>query len=172
MFGKNDNRPEAPRPTISMPVSEPRSHKSERSEKNEGTITAYLGPDTTIEGTLRFEHSVLIEGKFKGQIHSNGQLVIGENAHVEATIQSRTVTIKGSVKGAVTASERISVLGKATVAGDLTTPSLQMDETVTFEGKCSMTRSNSGQNQQQQREREKAEHESKQILEAVGALKR
>jgi cytoskeletal protein CcmA (bactofilin family) len=170
MFGKSDGRPEAARPTISIPVSEPRAHKSERNERNEGTITAYLGPDTTIEGTLRFEHSVLIEGKFKGQIHSNGQLVIGENAQVEATIQSRTVTIKGTVKGTVNATERIAVLGKASVNGDLTTPSLQMDETVTFEGKCSMTR-NAGHAQNPQRERERADQDSKQILEAVGAIK-
>jgi len=134
-----------------------------------GTITAYLGPDVSIEGILRFEHSVLIEGKFKGEIQSNGQLVIGESAEVEADIQSRQITIKGTVKGTVKATERLQIQGKAEVSGDLTTPSLQMDETVTFEGKCSMT-PNSGNNNQR-REQERAENDKKQILEAVGSIK-
>ena len=83
MFGGKDKQEERkPMPTVeSTPVSSPKGKSQSQSQ-----ITAYLGPDVHIEGTLRFENSVLIEGTFKGKIESGGSLVIGDNARVDAEI--------------------------------------------------------------------------------------
>ncbi len=116
----------------------PRPVTTQGKSNPEGAITAYLGPDTHIEGTLRFQHSVLIEGSFKGEIHSGGSLVIGESAVVEARITTLNITIKGVVKGTIEASERVCIQGNGQVYGDITTASLQMDESVVFQGSCSM----------------------------------
>ena len=171
MFGKNDSKTESERPTIAPTPTPTRSTKNNPSN-NDGTITAYLGPDVSIEGTLRFEHSVLIEGQFKGTIESDGQLVIGENAEVDADVQSRHVSIKGTLRGTVNATERVQVQGNATVLGDITTPSLQMDETVTFEGKCSTGKPvGKSKKDQQKRETERAEQSKEEILDAVESVK-
>lgn len=169
MFGKTDTKTDIPRP--STPPRTENRPASRNTDSN--TITAYLGADTHVEGTLRFDHSVLIEGTFKGSIESKGQLVIGEGAEVDADIESRTVTIKGSVRGTINASERIQIQNNATVIGDITTPSLQMDETVTFEGKCSMT---GGAKAARRREDERREHEQSEkakdnIIDAVATVK-
>ena len=170
MFGNRDGKEDInsmETPTVS-PKRE-RSSNSSSSNRDKSTITAFLGPDTSFEGTLTFEHSVLIEGNFKGQIESKGQLVIGESAHVEADINSRTVTIKGTVKGTVEASERIQIQNNATVLGDITTPSLQMDETVTFEGKCCMGKPAASRGNKA-RETEKAEQTKDAIVDAVESV--
>lgn len=142
MFGNTKER--------SGPVATPNTHTPTPSSRSHSAdaITAYLGPDTTIEGTLRFENSVLIEGKFKGTIHSEqGTLVVGESAEVEADITGGNVTIRGKVKGSVTAHQRVHLQDRGSFSGELTTPSLQMDESVTFDGSCKMPRPNQNPNQ-------------------------
>jgi cytoskeletal protein CcmA (bactofilin family) len=134
MFGGKDKQEERkPMSTVdTTPVSSPTKGKSQPASQ----ITAYLGPD--IEGVLKFENSVLIEGTFKGKIESGGSLVIGDDARVDAEITTRSITIKGKVKGSITASERVEIKNRGELLGDIVTSSLQMDETVTFEGSCSM----------------------------------
>jgi cytoskeletal protein CcmA (bactofilin family) len=130
-------------------------------------ITAYLGPDTNIEGTLRFENSVLIEGKFKGTIHSeHGTLVVGESAEVEADITGGNISIRGKVKGSVTATQRVHLQDRGVFSGELTTPSLQMDESVTFDGSCKMPRP--GQNKPAEKNKKSDEEK---ILSAVDSVR-
>lgn len=134
MFGNNKERTG----TMSSPnpMTAPQNTRKHNADE---AITAYLGPDVDIEGTLRFENSVLIEGKFKGEIQSeHGQLVVGESAEVEADISGGVITVRGKVTGSVTASERVHLQDRGVFSGQLTTPSLQMDESVTFDGSCSM----------------------------------
>lgn len=135
MFGGKDKQEERkPMPTIDTnPVNTTKSKSQPASQ-----ITAYLGPDVHIEGTLKFENSVLIEGTFKGKIESGGSLVIGDDAQVDAEISTRSITIKGKVKGSINASERVEIKNRGELLGDIVTSSLQMDETVIFEGSCSM----------------------------------
>ena len=140
MFGgkdKNDSQEESYTSAMAE-ASSPPPTKTKNKNKNSSQITAYLGPDVHIEGKLRFTNSVLIEGTFKGEIESSGSLVIGENAEVDAQIMTKTITIKGSLKGSVEASERVELKHNGRLQGDVITPSLQMDETVFFQGSCSM----------------------------------
>ncbi len=138
MFGGKDKKDE-PQASVELPRVEKSTPSPSRGKNHDSNqITAYLGPDVHIEGKLRFENSVLIEGTFKGEIESTGNLVIGENAEVDAQITTRTITIKGSVKGSVEASERVELKHNGRLQGDVITPSLQMDETVFFQGSCSM----------------------------------
>ena len=169
MFGKNEKPMDDSIPATPPVHSQTRQTRPTSTRGGQDSITAYLGPDVSIEGTLRFDHSVLIEGSFKGTIESQGQLVIGEQAEVDADIKSRNVSIKGNVTGTINASERVQVQGNATVMGDITTPSLQMDETVTFEGKCSMRGSN--KKQEAKRDERNAEQSKNDIIDAVETVK-
>lgn len=134
MFGNNKER--------TGPMSSPNpitAPQATRKNNADEAITAYLGPDVDIQGTLKFENSVLIEGKFKGKIESeHGTLVIGESADVEADITGGVITVRGKVKGSLTATQRVHLQDRGIFSGELCTPSLQMDESVTFDGTCSM----------------------------------
>ena len=162
MFGNNKER--------TGPMSSPNpitAPQSSRRSSAEESITAYLGPDVNIEGTLRFENSVLIEGKFKGEIHSeHGTLVVGESAEVDADITGGVITVRGKVTGSVTATQRVHLQDRGVFSGQLTTPSLQMDESVTFDGSCSMTKP--GQNP---KPKNNPKNDEEKILDAVGSVK-
>lgn len=164
MFGNKDQK-ESDFAPIPQPSAPPKQRNSS-SSKDE--ITAYLGPDVKIEGTLYFQQSVLIEGKVKGEIKSeNGQLVIGEKAKIDATIHAGSVTVRGHVQGKITATQRVHLQNQGTLIGELTTPSLQMDENVTFDGSCSMPRK--GESSSSSSKNTKTEDKITEAVETVGS---
>ena len=169
MFGNKPNETTTEAPTAA--AAAPTRTRKNMNNQSKNDITAYLGPDTRIEGTLSFESSVLIEGEFKGKIVSeHGQLTIGEKARVEGELSGGQITIRGHVQGSVNASERVHLADRGELIGDLTTPSLQMDESVTFEGSCKMNggaRKSNG-NQQQSSEPRKAREEE--IIDAITSV--
>jgi len=96
-----------------------------------------LGPQMTLEGTLVFEGTMIMNGHVKGTIESNdGTIVIGEKAVIHADVLVRNATISGEINGTVRATERIELHPPARVFGDLTAPVVLIDAGVTFDGKC------------------------------------
>ena len=104
----------------------------------QGEITTLLGRGAAFEGKLTFDGTVRIDGRFKGEVFSEDVLVIGEGAHVEAEIDIGEVIIQGTVVGNIKAKRSIEIHAPGRVKGDLTTPSLQIDKGVIFEGRSFM----------------------------------
>ncbi len=103
-----------------------------------------LEKDAQFEGKLTFEGKVQINGRFRGEIFSDGMLIIGEGAEVDAKIEIDTVIIQGRVSGSITAKKRIEMHPPAVVSGDIVSPGLVVSEGAIFEGSCSMGREISG----------------------------
>ncbi|HKA89649.1 MAG TPA: polymer-forming cytoskeletal protein [Haliangiales bacterium] len=103
-----------------------------------GDITTLLGPGSTFEGKLTFEGTVRIEGKLAGEIFSNDVLVVGEGAEVKAEVDIGEIIIQGTVVGNIRAKKSVEIQAPGKVKGDITTPSLQIDRGVIFEGRCYM----------------------------------
>jgi len=102
-------------------------------------LTALLGRGTLFEGKLHFEGRVRIDGAFRGEIRSEGVLIIGEGAHVEAEINVTTLIVKGgTLKGNVHARESIELYVPAQVMGHLRAPEVFMDKGVQFSGECTI----------------------------------
>ena len=79
-------------------------------QKNEELpIKAYLGSDALFKGTLSFEGTVRIDGKFEGQVKTNDTLVIGETGDMKADITVGTLVCKGKLHGAVVALQKIEM---------------------------------------------------------------
>lgn len=107
--------------------------------KNVSTI---LDRDSAFEGKMTFDGTVLINGKFKGEIFSDGTLIIGEGGLVEGKIEIGSIQIQGEVRGNIIAKDRIEIAAPALVRGDIVAPSLIIKEGSIFEGSCSMGRRN------------------------------
>ena len=100
-----------------------------------GEITALLGRGAAFDGTLTFEGAVRIDGKFKGEVFSDGVLIVGEGAHVEAAITVGEIIIQGTVVGDITAKRSIEISAAARVTGDLKTQALQIARGAVFNGR-------------------------------------
>jgi len=99
---------------------------------------AFLGENTSIEGKLSFHGTVRIDGHFKGQIYSDGTLIIGERGVVEADINTHSVVISGEVHGNINAAYSTEINSKGKVYGSIVTSSLVIHDGVVFEGNCRM----------------------------------
>jgi cytoskeletal protein CcmA (bactofilin family) len=101
-------------------------------------ITTILGRGSQFEGKLTFEGTVQIDGRFAGEIKTEGTLIIGETAQVEANILAAVVIVHGRIKGDVVAGESLEIRSPARVEGNLSTPNLVIERGAFFEGNCSM----------------------------------
>ena len=87
---------------------------------------AYLGSDTVYEGKLTFKGTVRIEGKYTGEIVSDGTLNVGE------------LLLSGRFSGEVTAKRRVVVYASGVLEGTLQTPNLLTEEGGVIEGQVIM----------------------------------
>ena len=103
-------------------------------------FTAFIDEASEIEGKYTFSGTVMLNGKFKGEIVSNDTLIIGEKGVVNASIKAGVVFISGEVVGNVLGTERVELRGTARVFGDVEAPVVVVEEGVLFEGHCRMTK--------------------------------
>lgn len=103
-----------------------------------GPISGLLEKGCEFEGKLTFEGTVRINGKFSGEIFSEGTLVVGEGAALDGKIDVGNIIIHGEVRGTIKAHDRIEMHTPAVVEGDINAQTLVIDEGVIFEGSCAM----------------------------------
>lgn len=98
------------------------------------TVTNKLLHDVEIEGTLRFTGSLEFDGKLKGDVQSDGILIIGKNGVVEGDIKTDTTIIFGLAGGSIETIARCELKSSGSVKGDITTSLFSMEEGAEFEG--------------------------------------
>ncbi len=103
-----------------------------------GEINTLLGRGSEFEGKLTFEGTVRIDGKLSGEVFSDDTLVVGEGAVVKAEIDVGEIIVQGQVIGNIRAKRSIEIHAPGRVKGDITTPSLQIEKGVIFEGRSFM----------------------------------
>ncbi len=105
----------------------------------ESGVTAVLELGVEVEGKMQVSSgTVRLNTTFKGEILGQGTVVVGEQGEVEASIQANDVTIRGKVKGAVRAAERLEIQEHGVLLGDIYTPVLIVEPGGYFDGQCHM----------------------------------
>ncbi|MBP5438818.1 MAG: polymer-forming cytoskeletal protein [Treponema sp.] len=106
------------------------------SEKKNETI---FGQETEFEGNLTFSDSLVITGKFNGNINATGDLEIEKSAVCNVDkMTAATVVVSGRVTGNIEASKSVELCKGSKVKGDITTPELRIADNVEFEGSVNM----------------------------------
>lgn len=114
--------------------------KREAVKKKNNEINAFLGRDTEFDGKLTFVGTVRVDGRFKGEIFTEGTLIVGESASIESDIHASHILISGEIRGNIVADDRIEIHAPGKVYGNIQAPTVVMDEGVVFEGHCRMPR--------------------------------
>ena len=105
-----------------------------------GELEAFLGMNTSFEGKMIFEGIARLDGKFHGEIFSEDALIIGETAVINAEIKVGTLIVDGEVRGNVSATSKIEIHPTGKLHGNITTPTLVIQENGLFDGSCKMGR--------------------------------
>ena len=102
-----------------------------------------LGAGSSMEGDLRSDGNVRIDGVFKGTLEIGENILIGVTAEVEADVVAQNVSIGGSVRGNVVG-KKVHLLATAQVRGDIEARSIIAEDGAFIEGRISMTKAWSG----------------------------
>ena len=105
-------------------------------------FTAFIDEGSEIEGRYTFSGTVMLNGRFKGEISTTDTLIIGDKGVMNGDVRAGQVLISGEVVGNVSAAERVELKRTARVFGDVEAPVVVVEEGVLFEGHCRMTKAN------------------------------
>ncbi|CAN5713790.1 hypothetical protein BH23GEM1_BH23GEM1_03550 [soil metagenome] len=114
--------------------------KRDKLPATDGGHTTFIEEGSEIDGKFTFTGTVVLNGRLRGEIVSNDNLVIGEKGVVNANIRAGVVQISGEVVGDVVASARVELREKCRVYGDVSAPVVIIAEGALFEGQCRMTK--------------------------------
>jgi cytoskeletal protein CcmA (bactofilin family) len=93
---------------------------------------------TSIEGEIRCESNIRIDGTFVGNLTTKGRLVIGPAGRIEGIVNCQNAEIEGLVKGKLFVQQMLSLKGTAKVEGDIFTDKLAVEPGSSFTGACNM----------------------------------
>ena len=110
-----------------------------KKQNDDAKIKAYMGEDTVFNGSLNFEGTVRIDGKFEGQVITEDTLIIGETGHLIAEISAGTVICMGRVEGTVVASKKVEIHSTSKVVGNVKSPAIYIELGGVLDGSCDMT---------------------------------
>lgn len=118
-----------------------------------GEVNAFLGGETSFDGKLSYTGAVRLDGRFKGEIHSEDLLIVGETAKIEGDVHVGAALVQGEVVGNISAKEKVELHHPGRVTGDITTPVLVIDDGAIFDGNCKMKERKKEEKREEREER-------------------
>lgn len=107
-----------PRPDYSSSFTPSRPPR-ERSMKE-----SLIAEEITIEGKIEGAGHVRIAGRFKGDVHVQGNLSIDVGAKLTGSVRASAVTIGGELEGNIDDASRVELLSTGVLSGNLKAGSL------------------------------------------------
>lgn len=101
-------------------------------------INGLLDRGCNFEGKLTFDGVVQINGDFRGEIFSDGTLVVGRDANINAKVLVDTLIIDGNVEGNVEAKSKIELHRSGTLVAEVVSQSFVIEDGGVFQGSCQM----------------------------------
>jgi cytoskeletal protein CcmA (bactofilin family) len=98
-----------------------------------------IGKSVVIKGELEGSEDLTIEGRIEGTIRLKDHvLTIGPNGRIDAQVFAKSVIVVGTVRGNITASEKLDIRDGASVDGDVVSPRVAIAEGAQFHGSVDM----------------------------------
>jgi len=111
------------------------------SKENSGTSSTelnFLGGGTVVEGTIKTDNSVRVDGKLKGKLICKNTLTVGLNGEIDGEVQAKNAIVGGKIKGKVSIVEKLVLESKSVLIGELKASKLIIDEGAVFDGTSDM----------------------------------
>jgi len=122
------------------------AQRSETSVRPESTASrpaarehAVIGASIHIDGDLRGEEDLLIEGEVNGTVQLRSHsLTIGPQGKVRADVYAHSIYVDGFMEGDLYGSERVAIRKSAQVRGNVTSPRVSLEDGAKFKGSIEM----------------------------------
>ena len=115
------------------------SESRQRRQPAQSGEIAVIGRSITIDGNLRGEENLRIEGDINGTIQlPNHNLTIGKEGRIKADAYAESLIVEGSVDGDLYGAECVSVRSTARVEGNIVAARVNLEEGAQFKGSIDM----------------------------------
>ena len=101
-------------------------------------INSLIGKGSEFRGEFKVKDLIRIDGYFKGNIVTEGKVLVGQTGVVDTDIRADIVVLGGEVRGSIYARKRVTLLSSCRLYGDIVTQKLLVEEGGIFKGHCSI----------------------------------
>jgi cytoskeletal protein CcmA (bactofilin family) len=103
---------------------------------DERRAIAWVGKSVIFKGELISSEDMIIDGHVEGtiEVHDHA-LTIGPAAQIQADIAARSVTIRGTVTGTITAAGLVEIRETGSLEGDIISPHVSVAEGAVVRGR-------------------------------------
>jgi cytoskeletal protein CcmA (bactofilin family) len=93
---------------------------------------------THIEGDIKSDSNIRIDGYLKGTITVKGRLVLGPTGKIDGNINCKNADLEGKLNGKIEVDELLSLKSTAKLQGEISTNKLSIEPGAIFSGNCKM----------------------------------
>jgi cytoskeletal protein CcmA (bactofilin family) len=116
-----------------------KSNQSVSPVESQSGVAFDVGKSFVIKGELSAAEDLTLTGQMEGRVTvPDHTLTIGPHARITADVSAKVVVILGTVKGNMTAADKIEIRATGNVIGDLTAPRLALEEGGCLQGRVAI----------------------------------
>lgn len=97
-----------------------------------------ISAGATVTGALRGEGIIQVEGTVEGEIELNGAVIVTPTGLIKGPVTADVIRLAGRIEGVVTARERLLLQKTGSLEGDMSTPSLEVEDGGRLNGRSTM----------------------------------
>ena len=101
-------------------------------------LDTIIGPNTTLEGSIKTEGSLTVEGIIRGKVEAKGEIVVGGTGKIEADIFADSVMVGGEIVGEIVTRRRLEITETGKVTGDVRAAAITVNEGGKVDGSFKM----------------------------------
>lgn len=104
----------------------------------ESDVNTVVGSSVHLTGSLKDPNDIIIHGSVEGEVASQQNVVIAENALVKGPVSAKCVSVSGYVNGTISAEDKLEVHPSGRVNGNIKARDLIIHSGAQFVGKSEM----------------------------------
>ena len=115
-----------------------RAHDAHHDAFGASESASVIDRHSEFDGTYSTDRDLRIEGRAKGKLSCHGTLHVAQGATVDAEIEAEEVVVAGVLEGTVNCRSRLQIMPSGELRGQISTPSLIINEGARYEGQMAM----------------------------------
>lgn len=108
-----------------------------RNVKDTETI---IGESVVVEGDFNGHGNVVVEGKLNGSFITDGHVLVGDRAEINANLKANSAFISGIVYGNISINESLDIAKTAIIKGDIVASSIAVEAGCEIEGHINISK--------------------------------
>ncbi len=101
-------------------------------------IDTLIGKETSMTGRLEARGIIRIDGNYEGEIYTQSDIIVGENAVIKARVKCHNITLAGRLEGNTNVENKLDIRASGVLIGNVSAAVLSVEEGAFFTGNCQM----------------------------------